>query len=63
MLRDDLPDGVATVAATIRNNIGARRDGVWGADRDFLVAYYNAMRARMERGLLFGKRREDKHDR
>jgi uncharacterized RDD family membrane protein YckC len=63
VLRDDQPDAVATVAATIRNKIGARRDGVWGADRDFLVAYYNAMRARMERGLLFGKRREDKHDR
>ncbi len=60
VLRDDQPDAIAAVAATIRNKIGAPHDG-W--DRDFLVAYYDAMRARMERGLLFGKRREDKFDR
>jgi uncharacterized RDD family membrane protein YckC len=60
VLRDDQPQAIATVAATIRNKIGAAQDG-W--DRDFLVAYYDAMRARMERGLLFGKRREDKFDR
>jgi hypothetical protein len=60
VLRDDQPDAIAAVAATIRNKIGAPHDG-W--DRDFLVAYYDAMRARMERGLLFGKRREDKYDR
>ena len=34
-----------------------------GDDRDFLIAYYDAARAKMERGLLFGKRREDKFDR
>ena len=60
VLRDDQPEAIATVAATIRNKIGAPHEG-W--DRDFLVAYYDAMRGRMERGLLFGKRREDKHDR
>lgn len=60
VLRDDQPEAIATVAATIRNKIGAPHEG-W--DRDFLVAYYDAMRERMERGLLFGKRREDKHDR
>lgn len=63
VLRDDQPQAIATVAATIRHKIGAPGDGIWGADRDFLVAYYDAMRGRMERGLLFGKRREDKHDR
>lgn len=60
VLRDDQPDAIAAVAATIRHKIGAPDEG-W--DRDFLVAYYDSMRLRMERGLLFGKRREDKFDR
>ena len=60
VLRDDQPEAIATVAATIRGKIGAPDEGY---DRDFLVAYYDAARARMERGLLFGKRREDKYDR
>ncbi len=60
VLRNDHPDTIATVAATIRHKIGAAPDGF---DRDFLVAYYDAARGRMERGLLFGKRREDKFDR
>ncbi|WP_114951514.1 RDD family protein [Sphingosinicella terrae] len=60
VLRDDQADSIASVAATIRHKIGAADEG-W--DRDFLVAYYDAARARMERGLLFGKRREDKFDR
>lgn len=60
VLRDDQPDAIATVAATIRTKIGLPHDGF---DRDFLVAYYDAMRVRMERNLLFGKRREDKFDR
>ena len=60
VLRDDQPEAIAAVAATIRHKIDAPDEG-W--DRDFLVAYYDAMRVRMERGLLFGKRREDKFDR
>ncbi|MDQ4087250.1 MAG: RDD family protein [Pseudomonadota bacterium] len=60
VLRDDNPDAIASVADTIRRKIGAPDEGF---DRDFLVAYYDAMRARMERGLLFGRRREDKFDR
>lgn len=60
VLRDGDPEAIAAVAATIRDKIGAPHEG-W--DRDFLVAYYDAMRVRMERGLLFGKRREDKFDR
>lgn len=48
---------VAQVAETIRAKIGRPRaedDGV------FLEAYYRQLRARLERGLLFGKRRADK---
>ena len=60
VLRDDHAEAIATVAATIRNKIGLAHDGF---DRDFLVAYYDAVRVRMERNLLYGKRREDKFDR
>jgi uncharacterized RDD family membrane protein YckC len=60
VLREDQPEAIATVASTIRGKIGAPDEGY---DRDFLIAYYDAARARMERGLLFGKRREDKYDR
>ena len=31
-------------------------------DRDFLSAYYAALRGRLEQRLLMGKRRRDKHD-
>lgn len=60
VLRDDQPESIANVAATIRHKINAT---LMGDNREFLVAYYQAARARMERGLLFGKRREDKFDR
>jgi len=60
VLRDDNPQTIASVAATIEQKIGVK---VTGGDRDFLIAYYDAARAKMERGLLFGKRREDKFDR
>lgn len=49
-----------TVADSIRKKIG------WPTGRDdfeFLSAYYAKLRARLERGLLFGQRRADKHDR
>ena len=59
VLRNDQAEAIAAVADTIRTKIGAADEGF---DRDFLVAYYDAMRARMERGLLFGKRRESKFD-
>jgi uncharacterized RDD family membrane protein YckC len=61
VLRDDHMETIGTVAETIRRKIGVPGD--YGADRDFLVAYYDSARTRMERGLLFGKRREDKFDR
>jgi uncharacterized RDD family membrane protein YckC len=61
VLRDSRAESVATVAAAIRVKIDVPYDNV--PDHDFLTAYYNAARARMERGLLFGKRRADKFDR
>jgi uncharacterized RDD family membrane protein YckC len=59
VLRNDQPEAIAAVADTIRGKIGAADEGF---DRDFLVAYYDALRARMDRGLLFGKRRESKYE-
>ena len=49
---------IAQVAAAIRTKIG-RPDAE--SDEDFLEAYYRQLRARLERGLLFGKRRADKY--
>jgi hypothetical protein len=60
VLRDAPADAVANVAATIRRKIGYAQDG--SPDYAFLSAYYDAARTRMERGLLFGKRRADKYD-
>jgi uncharacterized RDD family membrane protein YckC len=60
VLRDDRAEAIGTVADVIRVKLGLERDG--GPDRAFLSAYYDAARARMERGLLFGKRRADKFD-
>lgn len=60
VLRDGQGESIGSVAATIRHKINAT---MLGDDREFLVAYYQAVRARMERGLLFGKRRENKFDR
>jgi uncharacterized RDD family membrane protein YckC len=63
VLRDGQGEAIATVAYTIRNKIGAAGAQLEGDDYSFLLAYYDAIRARMERGLLFGKRRADKYDR
>ncbi len=49
------------VAERIRVKIGWRR-GAEESDRAFLSAYYAALRARLEAGLLRGRRRRDKHD-
>ncbi len=59
VLRNGDAKSMAAVAQAIRAKIGAPAGG---PDRDFLQSYYDAMRVRMERGLLFGKRREDKFD-
>ncbi|HET8538603.1 MAG TPA: RDD family protein [Anaeromyxobacter sp.] len=54
-------EAVRTVAAKVREKIGWTGPGV--ADEPFLDAFYGALRGRLERRLLFGKRRADKHDR
>jgi uncharacterized RDD family membrane protein YckC len=48
------------VARTIRARIGWVGDD--GDELAFLRAYYAALCTRLERGMLFGKRRRDKHD-
>src|SRR5690349_22241445 len=50
VLREGRYDKVATVAEAIRAKIGWEGGG---EDYEFLRAYYDAVRARMERGLLF----------
>lgn len=57
VLRDAKPEALASVAASIRGKIGAHWDD---DDAPFLNAYYDALRLRLERKMLFGKRREDK---
>lgn len=60
VLRSGNADTQQAVANTIRDKIG------WhyaDSDHDFLSAYYVALGARLERGMLFGKRRLDKFDR
>lgn len=58
VLRTRDPRAMRDVADTIRGKIGrpvAEEDDV------FLLSYYRQLKARLERGLLFGKRREDKY--
>ncbi|PZQ23375.1 MAG: RDD family protein [Sphingopyxis macrogoltabida] len=58
VLRGRDPRAMREVADTIRAKIGrpvAEEDDV------FLLSYYRQLKARLERGLLFGKRREDKY--
>jgi uncharacterized RDD family membrane protein YckC len=59
VLRTANADAMGTVAYAIRNRIGAEQHG---GDEEFLRAYYEALRLRLERQLLFGRRRRDKHD-
>jgi uncharacterized RDD family membrane protein YckC len=60
VLRDANPEAMAAVSWTIRNKIGI---GEVVSDDVFLTQYYDALRRRLERKLLFGRRRADKHDR
>lgn len=58
VLRTRDPRAMREVADAIRGKIGrpvAEEDDV------FLLSYYRQLKARLERGLLFGKRREDKY--
>ncbi len=56
--RNDRADMYA-VATAIRRKIGRGDDG---ADLAFLEAYYAALRGHLERKMLFGHRKRDKHD-
>jgi uncharacterized RDD family membrane protein YckC len=55
--QDDL--SLIVVARAIRGRIGWT--GESNDDHGFLQAYYTALCQRLERGMLFGKRRADKH--
>lgn len=60
VLRDSRPEAIGPVADAIARKIGMS-DPI-NNEFAFLNAYYNAARQRMERGLLFGKRKLDKYD-
>ena len=60
VLRDARPEAIGPVADAIRRKIGMIDHN--DHDYAFLNAYYDAARQRMERGLLFGKRKLDKYD-
>ena len=59
VLRDGREENLVAVAAAICRKIGwepGRSD-----ERAFLEAYYAQLRARLEKGMRFGKRKADKH--
>lgn len=58
VLRRGREDAIVTVAATIRRKAGLPDDG---DDVGFLTDYYAALCVRLERGLMVGRRRDDKH--
>lgn len=59
VLRQDDAEALEVVSNAIRARIGWRE----GTDHGpFLAAYYAALRARLERGMLFGRRRATKRD-
>jgi uncharacterized RDD family membrane protein YckC len=60
VLRNRQDDAIATVAWTIRNKAGIADDG---DDYGFLSDYYAALCARLESGLLVGRRRANKFER
>ena len=53
-------EAMRTVAVKIREKIGFESPG---GDEAFLRAFYAALRGRLEKRLLFGRRRVSKHDR
>ena len=57
VLRKGQEDAIATVAASIRRKAGIADDG---DDAGFLFDYYAALCARLERGMLVGRRKESK---
>ena len=58
VLRKGRDEAVITVAAAIRRKAGQPDEG---DDYGFLSDYYAALCARLERGMLVGRRRENKH--
>lgn len=58
VLRMGREDAIATVAATIRRKAAIPDDH---DDMGFLTDYYAALCARLERGMIVGRRRDDKH--
>ena len=59
VLRQEQPDAIMTVARTIRTKAGLPDDG---DDYGFLSDYYAALCARLEAGLMVGRRRESKYE-
>jgi uncharacterized RDD family membrane protein YckC len=60
VLRGGHGEAIATVARTIRDKAGIEDDG---DDYGFLSDYYAALCARLESGLMVGRRRENKFER
>ena len=58
MLRQNNADALDTVSAAIAGRIGW--DGYIRDPRIFLTDFYGALRPRLERRMLFGKRKADK---
>lgn len=58
VLRAQRPDAIATVAGAVRRKSGIADDG---NDAAFLTDYYRALCMRLERGMMLGHRRDDKH--
>lgn len=61
VLRHDNPDAQRKVMEAICRKIGWEPGH--GDERQFLEAFYEALRARLESGMRFGKRKKDKFDR
>lgn len=59
VIRQEDEQAVMVVARTIRGRIGW--EGPSGGDLEFLQAYYAGLCRRLERNMLFGKRRLDKY--
>ena len=59
VLRNENPEAIVTVARAIRTKAGLLDDG---DDYGFLSDYYAALCARLEAGLMVGRRRESKYE-
>jgi len=58
VLRLGRPEAIATVAEAVRRKAGIADDG---DDSGFLTDYYRALCIRLERGLMLGRRRDNKY--